>query len=162
MRTLRPGSPIAHAAGVRAAAAALATRNRRRQPIYLLTARPYSSALSTVYKGCTPDAPRMPTGLAMVQPVRTPRTPNVHPLYTALLGLGKSWGLGAPGRGGKRCVWPVLGGGVPAKVWRGPSPILAFSLSLPVRDPIQAGWLNQIENYFSIIPSKVRPPNDFN
>jgi len=41
--------------------------------------------------------------------------------------------------------------------------ISAFSLSLPVRDPIQAGWLNHIiEIYFSIMPSKVRPPNDFN
>jgi len=115
-----------------------------------------------VYKGCTPDAPRMPTGFYPVHPVSTPRTPNVHPLYTVLLCRGQSWGWGALGMGGKRCFWPVLGGVGQVKARSWPCPILAFSLSLPVRSPSQAGWLNHIEIYFSIIPSKVLPPNDFN
>ena len=68
--------------------------------------------------------------------------------------------------GGKRCVWPVLGGvgQVKARSWLQPNfSLQSFPANLRVvRGPFQAGWLNQIENYFSIIPSKVRPPNDFN
>ena len=61
------------------------------------TSMPNSCAPSAVYKGCTPDAPGKHTGFAMLHPVRTPRTPNVHPLYTMLLCLGQS--LGWVGRG---------------------------------------------------------------
>ena len=107
---------------------------------------PYACALSTVYKGCTPDAPAMPTGFAMVHPVSTPRTPNVHPLYTRLLCLGKSLGFGG--------YWDWTFGRFLAvscrlKLWRGPRPILAFSLQpfpsnlRAVCGPIQAGWRNQ-------------------
>ena len=96
--------------------------------------------------------------------------PLVHPMYTPCTrcfgASGKAWDGGDPGTGVKRCVWPFLGGAeqVKARSWPQPNFSLqpsAFNLSLPVRGPIQAGWLNHIEIYFSIIQSKVLPPNDF-
>ena len=37
----------------------------------------------------------------------------------------------------------------------------AHPRSVPVRGPVHASWLNQVEIYFSIVQRKVLTPNDF-